>query len=139
MTIPFSDEDTDCLIIEYFNKQNSYPQLNLNKRENEKFSVQVVDDFESISITDLTKDYDSIYYNSPLSNYHTDYREEQLKSSLTNEFWCKHSKSKTSLTITFNNETVGVPNVSLSIFKKNDSIPEIDWHYRMNEILKQSI
>ncbi|CAF0788005.1 unnamed protein product [Brachionus calyciflorus] len=60
------------------------------------------------------------------------------KSNKDSNYWkCKHPKCLIykclTLTINFNNEIVGVSNVSHSIVEKNESIPEKDWHFPLNE------
>lgn len=101
MTIRFEDDDSDLFefnsddfysyesqLIIYSDEpiQKNATSLEPIERDIEdrvKYSIQVVDNYDRLPLQDITTGYDDnvIYYNSPLSNYHQDYRQEQLTNS----------------------------------------------------------
>lgn len=80
MTVPFFNEDDELT-----NERGQSQIIEINEKSNVDYGQEVDDDYEYY-LFDITTAHDdnSIYYNSPLSNYFNPNKQEQLIEEMTN-------------------------------------------------------
>lgn len=86
MTIPFNDDDVDLYV---YNQSTCYDKVELNENKQDdfsndvKYSVQVQDDNEDLQVYDnANESFECVHYDSPISNYHHNLRQDQFKLRL---------------------------------------------------------